>query len=115
MLLLTERHAVMNGGGRPPPARVGCSRLLCEQIGRMSTIEEERAELKGTGYELFVGALSILSMVNIVLIYAFRDEDLRAVLLTMNALLTVIFLVDFLYRLCTAPSKSEYFLRQFGW
>jgi voltage-gated potassium channel len=81
----------------------------------MSTIEAERAELKGTGYELFVGALSILSMVNIVLIYAFRDENLRDVLFAMNALLTVIFLIDFLYRLLTAPSKSEYFLRQFGW
>jgi len=82
----------------------------------MSTIEEERAELKGTGYELFVGALSILSMVNIVLIYVFRrDENLQDVLLVMNALLTVVFLVDFVYRLFTAPSKSDYFLRQFGW
>src|SRR3954453_18424716 len=109
MLLLTERHAVMNGGGRPPPARVGCSRLLCEQIGRMSTIQEERAELKGTGYELFVGALSILSMVNIAFIYVFRDENLRDELLAINALLTVIFLIDFIYRLFTAPSKAEYF------
>src|SRR3954447_2831371 len=116
MLLLTERHGVSNGVVAPHPARVRCSRLLCEQIGRMSTIEEERAELKGTGYELFVGALSILSMVNIVLIYVFRrDENLQDVLLVMNALLTVIFLVDFVYRLFTAASKSDYFLRQFGW
>ena len=33
----------------------------------------------------------------------------------MNALLSVIFLVDFTYRLFTAESKSRYFFRQFGW
>ena len=33
----------------------------------------------------------------------------------MNGLLSVIFLVDFTYRLFTAESKSRYFFRQFGW
>ncbi|HEX3089522.1 MAG TPA: potassium channel family protein [Ilumatobacteraceae bacterium] len=73
-------------------------------------------ELKNTGYELFIAALSVLSIVNVVLMYAFRnDSSLRDVLFVMNALLSVIFSVDFLYRLFSASSKSEYFLRQLGW
>ena len=66
-----------------------------EHLSHMSTIEDQRAELKGTGYELFIGALSILSIVNIVLIYALRrEENLQDVLLVMNALLSVLFLID---------------------
>ena len=73
-------------------------------------------ELKNTGYELFIAALSVLSIVNVVLMYAFRnDSSLRDVLFVMNVLLSVIFSVDFLYRLFSASSKSEYFLRQLGW
>ena len=33
----------------------------------------------------------------------------------MNVLLTVILFVDFVYRLLTAPSRSGYFFRLFGW
>ncbi|MBP1692319.1 MAG: Ion channel, partial [Chloroflexi bacterium] len=37
------------------------------------------------------------------------------VLYFMNGVLSIIFLVDFTYRLLTASSKSGYFFRQFGW
>jgi len=33
----------------------------------------------------------------------------------MNALFSVIFVVDFLYRIFTAPSAGAYFFRHFGW
>src|SRR4051812_41393738 len=72
-------------------------------------------ELKNTGYEIFVGILSILSIVNIVLLYAVEDPNLDSVLRAMNVLLSVIFLADFAYRLLTAESKARYFFRQFGW
>ena len=72
-------------------------------------------ELKNTGYEIFIGILSILSIVNIVLLYAVEDANLDSVLNVMNGLLSVIFLGDFTYRLFTAESKSQYFFRQFGW
>jgi voltage-gated potassium channel len=72
-------------------------------------------ELKGTGYEIFIGILSVLSIVNIVLRYGAADEQIDEVLLAMNALLSVVFLGDFLYRLFTAPSRSRYFFREFGW
>ena len=83
----------------------------------METDEARAAdpELKNTGYEIFVGILSILSIVNIVLIYAVKDANLDTVLFAMNALLSLIFLADFSYRLLTAESKSRYFFREFGW
>lgn len=75
-----------------------------------------RSELKNTAYEIFIGLLSILSIVNLVLMYAFAsDPSLQLILSAMNALFSVIFLGDFLYRLRTAPSASRYFFRGFGW
>jgi voltage-gated potassium channel len=75
-----------------------------------------RSELKSTGYEIFIGVLSILSIVNLALLYAVRgDPDLQRVLDVMNGVLSAILLADFLFRLVTAPSRSRYFFRDFGW
>jgi voltage-gated potassium channel len=76
---------------------------------------EERAGLRNPGYEIFIGALSVLSIVNLFLVFIIQDPDLDYVLAIMNAPITVIFFIDFLYRLKTAPSKSDYFWRSWGW
>ena len=76
---------------------------------------ERNEELKNTTYEIFIGLLSVLSIVNIVLYYAIRSPDVRAVILLMDKVLTVIFMSDFCLRLFSAESKREYFFRQFGW
>jgi voltage-gated potassium channel len=81
----------------------------------MANTEPERKELKNTGYEIFIGILSVLSIVNVVLLYVVDDANLDTVLYAMNWLLSAIFLADFTYRLLTAESKSRYFFRQFGW
>lgn len=78
-------------------------------------MENKSGELKNTSYELFIGALSVLSIVNLVLYYLVQDPDVSSVILIMDGLLSVIFLCDFTYRLFTAESKSEYFFRQMGW
>jgi voltage-gated potassium channel len=72
-------------------------------------------ELKRASYEIFVGALSVLSIVNLVLVYAINDDNLSTVLLWVNVLLSVVFMIDFGYRLVSAESKSGYFFRQYGW
>lgn len=72
-------------------------------------------ELKGIGYELFIGALSILSIVNLALQMVTSDPSLDTVLQVMNAVMFPIFLGDFLYRFFTAQSRMGYFLRGFGW
>src|SRR4051794_26051604 len=74
-----------------------------------------RRELKNTGYEIFIGILSILSIVNLGLLLWINDDNLDTVLFVMNAILSGIFLVDFAYRLFTAESKFDYFFRKFGW
>jgi voltage-gated potassium channel len=72
-------------------------------------------ELKAIGYELFIGALSVLSIVNMVLLLFVRSESLEYVIYIMNAIMTPIFLGDFFYRFFTTESKSGYFFRNFGW
>ena len=67
------------------------------------------------GYEIFVGVLSILSILNIFFIYLVPDPDLDGILNIMNGLFSIIFLGDFFFRLATVPSKSHYFFRDFGW
>jgi voltage-gated potassium channel len=72
-------------------------------------------ELKNPGYEIFIAALSVLSIANILFLYLVNSQVLDYVLVAMNGLLTLVFLMDFLYRFKTAPSKSAYFFRGFGW
>jgi voltage-gated potassium channel len=72
-------------------------------------------ELGNTGYEIFIGVLSILSLVNLVLVVALRDPATETVVRTVDILLSIVFLVDFGARLHRAPSRWGYFLRQFGW
>ena len=81
----------------------------------MPADESSRTELGNTGYELFVGALSVLSLVNIVLALLLRDEALQTVVRVIDVLLSVVFLIDFLARLRRAPSRRDYVFRQFGW
>ncbi len=82
----------------------------------MTDERSDAKELKNPGYEIFVGLLSILSIVNLVLLIVFsEDAALKPIVLAMNGLLSLIFFVDFSFRLFTASSKSDYFFRSFGW
>ena len=72
-------------------------------------------ELKNTSYELFIGALSVLSIINLALYYLLPDEDITLVILIMDGLLSAIFMGDFFFRLFTTDSKSGYFFRRMGW
>jgi hypothetical protein len=82
----------------------------------MSEGEMKKEERKmNLGYEIFVGVLSILSIVNIFLGLLIPDPDLTGVINIMNGLFSIIFLGDFTFRILTAPSKGKYFFRDFGW
>jgi voltage-gated potassium channel len=75
-----------------------------------------RREELDFGYELFVAAISVLSVINIVITYLPRmDPDAVQVVYIINVVLTLLFIYDFGLRLATAPSRSDYFLRNFGW
>ena len=72
-------------------------------------------ELKNTTYELFIVALSILSVFNIFVLVISKDPDVIDVVNMMDFVLSLVFIIDFLFRLFTASSKKEYFLRHAGW
>jgi voltage-gated potassium channel len=92
---------------------------MSTQPEEITTPESEAAAptpmIDNIGYEVFIAALSILSIVNLVLIYLVQDEALDIVLEAMNLLLSLVLFCDFLYRFRKAPSKSTYFFREFGW
>jgi voltage-gated potassium channel len=68
-----------------------------------------RGDLKGTVYELFILAVSILSIFNYVLAAAFAyKSQYWWVVADIEIALTLIFVADFTFRLRTAPSKRGY-------
>jgi voltage-gated potassium channel len=76
----------------------------------------KRREQLDFGYELFVSAVSILSVFNMLLAYIPGvDQDALNVVYIINAVLTLLFIYDFSLRFATAPSRSFYFLRDYGW
>jgi voltage-gated potassium channel len=82
----------------------------------MSMIHIKRREQLDFGYELFIAAVSILSVFNMVLAYIPGvDPDAINVVYIINAVLTLLFIYDFGLRFATAPSRSFYFIRDYGW
>lgn len=74
-----------------------------------------RQKLQNPSYEIFMGLLSILSIVNLVLLLVTRDDDLKQILELVNFVLTTFFAMDFIFRFITAPSKKDYLLHGYGW
>lgn len=74
-----------------------------------------REDLKSTTYELFVLAISIMSIVNIVLLATFRYQSQHWwLVLYIDTGLTIVFVSDFGYRLKTSRSKLGYLGRGGG-
>jgi hypothetical protein len=68
-----------------------------------------------TGFDVFVLALSVLSIVNIILVLAPLDEDVTNVVLILDGVLCLVFLADFILRYQRAPVKRAYFIGDRGW
>jgi voltage-gated potassium channel Kch len=70
---------------------------------------DSRGDLKGTVYEIFILAISIISIANMAMLFIFEFESAYWwVVADIDVVLTLIFVLDFVYRLRTAPSKSGY-------
>jgi voltage-gated potassium channel Kch len=76
---------------------------------------DPRKGLHNTSWEIFVLALSVLSLFNIVLALLVTEDDARNVVLVVDASLCLVFLADFFHRLWTAESRSRYLTREGGW
>ncbi len=94
---------------------------LTSFFGETASVVEKKVKAKNpstlfsAGYEIFMALLSLLSIFNMILLFFIRDPSLGAVLALVNFVLIIFFIADFLARLVKSPSKSEYFLRQYGW
>ncbi|HSA37698.1 MAG TPA: ion transporter [Methanoregula sp.] len=79
----------------------------------MVTGEQDDKEL---GYEIFIAAVSVLAVFNTALvIIPGIDPDAVNVVTIINLCLTIIFLLDFGYRIATAESRSRYMIHNWGW
>ena len=79
----------------------------------MATTSEQKPI--NTNYEIFILALSILSIFNLILEILPIDPYVRNLVVIFDVALTPIFLADFCYRLFSAPSKVGYLIKGGGW
>ncbi|MCX6698454.1 MAG: ion transporter [Methanomicrobiales archaeon] len=78
--------------------------------------EDEKNNEKGFGYEIFIALVSVLSIFNLAIVFipGVNPEAVQVVEI-INLFLTIIFVLDFVYRITTTKSKSYYFFHDFGW
>jgi voltage-gated potassium channel len=68
-----------------------------------------------TPFDLFILALSVLSLVNVVLLLLPISNTSKGVVLVVDGLACLFLLIDFGIRLKRASSRREYFVHGFGW
>jgi len=66
-------------------------------------------------WELFVLALAVLSVLNLLLFLLIRSDQVAEVVVTIDIAVTVVFIADFLTRLVVAQNRSRYMIHGFGW
>ncbi len=72
-----------------------------------------RQRMAHPGYELFILGLSVLSLANLVVIIIAVDPEVDAVVRIVDGLLCIVFLIDFAWRLWSAPDRRSYM--RVGW
>ena len=86
-----------------------------EKEGKREMNNGGENELKRAAYEIFILSLTLLSLFNLGLVIFANNEDIVQVAYQINLLLSLIFFLDFLFRLRTADVKRKYFIKQYGW
>ena len=76
---------------------------------------ERPAELQAPGYEIFIGLLAVLSLINLAISVLPFSEDTKSIASIVNVPLTAIFLADFTSRLLRSHPRRVYFIEQRGW
>jgi voltage-gated potassium channel len=71
--------------------------------------------LTNTNYEIFILGVSLLSIFNLIFELLPIDPQVQNLLFILDIAITPIFMIDFLFRLFSAPSKTAYFFKRGGW
>ena len=82
---------------------------------RRRHIETSGASSAVSGFDLFILVLSWFSIVNLILVIAIRNPDIRNVVLAVEGVICLFLIGDVLFRLRRAESKRTFLLRERGW
>jgi len=83
-----------------------------EEIRRMAI---DDPDLKYANYECFILAVSVLSLANLVYVIVLPQGEMAEIIRVVDVGLSLVLLLDFFRRGSIAPSRSSYFLRDYGW
>jgi len=87
--------------------------MKSEGANTMATTSKQKPI--NTNYELFILALSVLSIFNLIVEILPINPYVQSLVMIFDVGLTPIFLADFCYRLFSAPSKVGYLIKGGGW
>ena len=85
-----------------------------EAVTAEKTSSSQRT-INNLGYQVFMVGISLLALVNAAILILLNGQPIVGVPGLVDALLTPIFLFDFVLRMTAAKSKWRYFFVQFGW
>lgn len=66
-------------------------------------------------FDFFMLAVTVLSLVNLVLYVFIHNETLTLAISFIDVVLSAFFLTDFIRLFSRAPKKGQYFFKEFGW
>src|SRR6266536_3441902 len=87
--------------------------MKSEGANTMATTSKQKPI--NTNYEIFILAVSFLSIFNLLFELLPIDQDIKNLLYICDILVAPSFVIEFLYRLFSAPSKGGYFFKGGGW
>lgn len=86
-----------------------------QERARWGTQSADGQVLLSPSWEVFVFAVSLLSLLNLVLGWVILNPHILQVVLIMDTVLTVVFASDLLRRLVVADDQRAYFVHGYGW
>lgn len=77
--------------------------------------DERSTEYKNHLYEVFILAISLLAIINILITLITSDPGMDKVLVIINFAISLILIFDFCFRFFTSNDKFHYFFYRYGW
>ncbi len=88
---------------------------MAKQTAADGPASQRPAELQAPGYEIFIGLLAVVSLINLAISVLPFDEDTKQIARIVDIPITLIFLADFSGRLLRSHPRRLYFVEQRGW
>lgn len=82
-----------------------------KQLGSKAPLRQEQV----TPFDLFMIAVTLLSLVNLILYVFIRNDTLILAITIIDVILSTLFLGDFIRLFTKAQNKKQYFFKEYGW